>query len=119
MDSITAKVRTYYVGGALVGTATSCLFYGGLGFLIFGLGGLYGGLKLAIILAVLQLIAIEIFWYRKAGGMVLSQRPAASSSSTRLACPGWADPCIPSLAPAGGGIFNAPLQRCVLVHYFA
>lgn len=70
MDSITAKVRTYYVGGALVGTATSCLFYGGLGFLIFGLGGLYGGLKLAIILAVLQLIAIEIFWYRKAGGIV-------------------------------------------------
>ncbi len=70
MISITTKYRAFYFAGVLAGTAISCLFYGGIGFLVFGLAGLYGGLKLAIILSVLQLLAIEIFWFKKAGGIV-------------------------------------------------
>ena len=70
MTSITTKYRAFYFAGGLAGAAISCLFYGGIGFLIFGLAGLYGGLKLAIILSVLQLLAIEIFCFKKAGGIV-------------------------------------------------
>ena len=70
MTSITTKYRAFYFAGGLAGATISCLFYGGIGFLIFGLAGLYGGLKLAIILSVLQALAIEIFWFEKAGGIV-------------------------------------------------
>ena len=70
MTSITTKYRAFYFVGGLAGTAICCLTYGGIGFLLFGLAGLYGGVKLAIILAVLQLLAIEIFCFKKAGGIV-------------------------------------------------
>ena len=70
MTSITTKYRAFYFAGGLAGTAMCCLTYGGIGFLLFGLAGLYGGVKLAIILAVLQLLAIEIFCFKKAGGIV-------------------------------------------------
>jgi len=69
MTPTTTKYRAFYFTGSLAGTAISCLCYGGCGFLFFGLAGLYGGLKLGIILAVLQLLAIEIFLFKKAGGI--------------------------------------------------
>ena len=69
MTDLTKRVRIGWAVGALTGTTMSCLIYGGIGFLLFGLAGLHGGLALSICMTVTSLITLE-FWFSRKGGIV-------------------------------------------------
>ena len=68
MTDLTRRLRIGWTIGALTGTTISCAFYGGIGFLLFGMAGLHGGIALAICLAVIGLVVTEIL-YAKHGGI--------------------------------------------------
>ena len=68
------RLRRGWIAGGLLGTSISCAFYGGIGFWLFGMAGLHGGLALAIVLAVIGLGVNEI-WFRKQGGITKAMSP--------------------------------------------
>ena len=69
MSDLTKACRHGWIIGGFVGTTISCAFYGGIGFWLFGMAGLHGGLTIAISLAVISLVYFE-FKFRKHGGIV-------------------------------------------------
>jgi hypothetical protein len=62
------RFRRGWIAGGLLGTTISCAFYGGIGFMLFGMAGLHGGIAIAITLAVIGLGVFEI-WFHKQGGI--------------------------------------------------
>ena len=59
MSELTKACRRGWMIGGFIGTTISCVFYGGIGFWLFGTAGLHGGLAIAISLAVISLVYFE------------------------------------------------------------
>lgn len=67
MSDLRKACRRGWMIGGFVGTTFSCVFYGGIGFFLFGTAGLHGGLALAISMAAVSLLYFERKFNQKGG----------------------------------------------------